>query len=279
MTRPILPNARTNAPAPPQRASGEGRLAVKKSVGRTRLDSLYQEGCAKIRLPNTHSNALEAALINTAGGLTGGDRLGWHVTAAPETRLTVTTQACERIYKSAGGPAAITTRIEIGDGAHVNWFPQETILFEHAILDRQLSVDMAPTASFLAVEAILLGRDAMGETAENAALTDNWRIRRDQTLVHAEATRLAPGPDARRAPALLNGQRALATVLFVGDGAETRLDRVRALLPADATIAASVTGPRLLVRALAPSGLALRRLIGPILQELSGGGLPRLWST
>ena len=41
---------------------------------------------------------------------------------------------------------------------------------------------------------------------------------------------------------------------------------------------ASANGERLVVRALARTGLALRRLIVPILSELSGAGaLPRLW--
>ena len=38
------------------------------------------------------------------------------------------------------------------------------------------------------------------------------------------------------------------------------------------------TGDRLVVRAMADSGLALRRMIIPVLAELAGAGrLPRLW--
>ena len=41
---------------------------------------------------------------------------------------------------------------------------------------------------------------------------------------------------------------------------------------------ASLIGDRLIVRAIAESGLALRKIIGPIIAELSGAGtLPRLW--
>ncbi|MDI6836862.1 MAG: urease accessory protein UreD, partial [Rhizobiaceae bacterium] len=67
----------------PQRARGVGRLVTKALGGRTRLAELYQEGAAKIRLPETFTAELEAVLINTGGGLTGGDRMDWSVSAGP----------------------------------------------------------------------------------------------------------------------------------------------------------------------------------------------------
>ncbi len=66
-------------------------------LGRSRLEQLFQEGCAKIRLPDTFSNEMEAILINSSGGLTGGDELEWRADAGEGTSLVVTTQACEKI--------------------------------------------------------------------------------------------------------------------------------------------------------------------------------------
>ncbi|MGV3491650.1 MAG: urease accessory protein UreD, partial [Devosia sp.] len=60
-----------------QRARGIGRIDTQVLDGRTRLTTLFQEGCAKIRLPHTHDPSLQAVLINTAGGLTGGDDVTW----------------------------------------------------------------------------------------------------------------------------------------------------------------------------------------------------------
>src|SRR6476661_7561873 len=85
---------------PMQRASGAGRIATKMLGQSTRLATLYQDGCAKIRLPHTHSEALEAVFINTAGGLTDGDHMQWSADVASGGHLTLTTQACERIYRS-----------------------------------------------------------------------------------------------------------------------------------------------------------------------------------
>ncbi|SEQ03774.1 urease accessory protein [Devosia sp. YR412] len=264
-----------------QRAFGVGGVSSKQRDGVTHLATLYQEGCAKIRLPNTHSPALEAVLINTAGGLTGGDVMRWSADLAPNGRMVLTTQACERIYRSIGGPARVETRLSVAENAHLDWLPQETILFAASQLDRKIEIDLANGSSLTAVEAILLGRDAMGEAALDARLRDNWRIRRNGRLIHAEATRLDGTLTERNGLSLLAGKRAFATILHVAPDAEqchAQLARIRTILPQDGRIAASANGERLVIRALSQTGLALRRLIVPILAELSGAGsLPRLW--
>jgi urease accessory protein len=264
-----------------QRARGSGHIGTQQRDQSTCLATLYQDGCAKIRLPNTHSNALEAVLINTAGGLTGGDHMQWSADLAPGGRLVLTTQACERIYRSIGGPARVETRLNVGAGAHLDWLPQETILFASSQLHRRIEIDLAEASSLTAIEAVLLGRDAMGEAALDARLSDNWRIRRNGRLIHAEATRLDGTLAERDGLSLLSGCRAFASVLHVAPSADqcaAALTRLRAALPPDGRIATSANGERLVIRALAQTGLALRRLIVPILSELSGAGaLPRLW--
>lgn len=263
-----------------QRSRGEGRISTHLHNGETKLSTLYQEGCAKIRLPKTHSQTLEAVLINTSGGLTGGDELFWQVDVAPETQMVTTTQACEKIYKSTGAPANVTTRVKVGAHARFDWLPQETILFERSHLHRSLDVDLAEGASLCAVEVILLGREAMGEAARSALLNDNWRITRNGKLIHAEANKLSASDLERDALSLLAGNRAFGTILFVAENAEERIDQIRALIPPNAKAAVSAIGERMIVRLLAPSSLALRRLTVPIIEALSTtGSVPRLWTT
>ena len=266
--------------APPpllQRARGEARVLAATRSGRTEIVRLFQEGCAKVRLPHTHTDALQAVLMNTAGGLTGGDHVQWRVEAEPGARVVVTTPACERVYRSTGEDARVENRLVARAGAHIDWLPQETILFEGARLDRRLEVDLAGDATLTAVEAVLIGREAMGEAARTARLRDNWRIRRDGRLIHAEATSLTGAASERDGLSLLGGALAFATVLHVAPDAERRLDAVRALLPESG--GASVIGERLTVRLLAPSGIALRRSLSPIIALLSSAGsIPRLWT-
>lgn len=260
-----------------QRARGEGRVIATARDGRTEIATLYQEGCAKVRLPHTHSEALQAVLMNTAGGLTGGDHIRWTATANAGARLVLTTPACERAYRSTGAEARVENRLVAHTGAHIDWLPQETILYEGSRLNRSLDVDLAEDATLTAVEAVLLGREAMGEAARGARLRDNWRIRRGGKLIHAEATVLGGGGGERDGLSLLDNALAFATVLHVAPNAELRLAAVRALLPR--TGGASVIGDRLTVRLLAASGLALRQSLSPIIALLSSAGsVPRLWT-
>lgn len=276
------PNLKAFSAAPTlQRARGIGRLRTKQRDGKTCIDTLFQEGCGKVRLPHTHSSALEAVFINTAGGITGGDHLRWGADVAPGGRLVITTQACERSYRSTGDTAHVEADITVGTGAHLDWLPQETILFEASKLDRRLTVHLDEGATLTAIEAVLLGRDAMGEEARDAQFSDTWRIYRGNRLIHAEATRLTGDGSERDGLSLLRGCRAFASVLHVAasaDKAEQLLDRVRALHSANGLIAASANGERLVIRAMARTGLALRKLLVPTLIELTGAGsLPRLW--
>ncbi len=260
-----------------QRARGEGRVVAAVRDGKTEIQSLYQEGCAKLRLPHTHSDALQAVLMNTAGGLTGGDHVRWTAEAGPGAKLVLTTPACERLYRSIGGNARVTNRLVAHRRAHIDWLPQETILFEGSRLDRRLDVDLLDDATLTVVEAVLIGRRAMGETAPNTRLRDNWRIRRNGRLVHAEASVLSGDPAERSGLSLLDGASAFATILHVAADAERKLDTVRALLPD--TAGASVIDDRLTVRLLGRDGLSLRRSLAPIIALLSSAGsIPRLWA-
>lgn len=262
-----------------QRARGEGRLVAKLSAGATRLDVLYQEGCAKIRLPRTFDSSMEAVLINTAGGLTGGDRIDWAFEAGAGTRLTATTQACERIYKASASTATVGTRITVGDGARLDWLPQETIVFDRSALSRRLEVDLAGNAVFLAVEAVLLGRKAMGETVETGFFHDRWRIRRSGRLIHAEETRLEGEITSLcLQQATLSGARAFATVLFCGANAEAHVEPLRRLL-AGAEGGVSEWQDKLVLRLVAADGFALRKMLLPLISHLrNDAGVPKVWS-
>lgn len=75
-----------------------------------------------------------------------------------------TTQTAERAYRAIGAPGRVETRLRVGQGACLHWVPQELILSEGAALERRLDVDMAGDAELVMLEALVLGREAMGCT-------------------------------------------------------------------------------------------------------------------
>lgn len=260
-----------------QRARGAVRLAFRRRGAVTAARTLYQEGSAKVRMPVAFAQPPEAILINTAGGLAGGDRFSTEVALEPQAALVVTTQACERVYRSLGAPAEVEAAISLAADARLDWLPQETILFDRGRLRRRLDADLAPGAALLAVEAVLFGRLAMGEVVRTGAFHDRWRIRRDGRLVFADDLRFEGDIAAQLArPSVLGGCRAMATVILVSDDAEQWLEPVRAAL-GDAG-GASAWGGKVLVRIAAADGLALRSTLIPVLSVLTGGRpLPKVW--
>jgi urease accessory protein len=265
-------------PIPLQRAQGCGRIAVRADAAATRLSRLYQDGCAKIRLPTDHSaKTLEAVLINSAGGVTGGDRMSWRVDVEAGAALTLSTQACEKVYRARDGRAEIEVSLNAGPGARIDWLPQETILFDGGALARTLSADLAQGARLLAVEAVILGRTAMGETVRAGELRDRWRIRREGRLVFADD--LSFGGDMAALTALgpvLGGAAAFASLLLVAEDAQRFLDPLRAVL--GGTGGASAFDGKLFCRVVAKDGLALRRILMPAIAILRDGEpCPRVW--
>jgi len=261
-----------------QRAVGRAGVRFRGQPQLTRLERLYQEGCAKIRLPRPIDGAdPQAILINTAGGLTGGDRLATDVDLGPQAAACVTTQACERVYRSTGADAVVDNRLRLAAGARLAWLPQETILFDGGRLSRRLEADLAGDAELVAVEAILFGRMAMGETLSSGHLHDRWRIRRDGHLLFADDLRVAGDIAALLAPPpALAGRRAMATVLFAGVAPERFLEPARAIIGPGG--GASAWNGKFLARLVEETGLALRRRLEPLLTLLLGGReLPKVW--
>jgi urease accessory protein len=260
-----------------QRARGDGCIHVRRLDGRTRVGRLYQDGCAKIRTPrDPDARGIEAVLINTAGGLTGGDRLQWTAEAGETCELSLTTQACERIYRSAGGRAKVDVHLRAEAGSSLQWLPQETLLFDGGEIDRRLEADLAAGASLLAVEAVVLGRTAMGEQVRRGRLRDRWRVRRDGRLVFADELRLeGPIAEIASAPAVLGGGQAFASILLVSPHAETKLSEVRAALGPSG--GASAFDGKLFARVTAKNGFTLREALVPALQVLRAAPLPRVW--
>lgn len=265
-----------------ERVAATGRLSVRRVDGRSRIFRLYQEGAAKIRMPWTADDPLEAVLINTAGGLTGGDRIAWQADVEAGASLSLTTQACEKVYRASAGHAEMTCSMTVGEGGSLAWLPQETILFDRSAFRRRLDLDLAGDAQALLVEATIFGRHAMGETVSRATFHDRWRVRRDGRLIHSED--FAIGPDVAgtlRRSAVTGGARAVATVLLISEQAPSHLDAVRTIIGERGGASVWTVGEagKLLARLIDDDGYSLRKRLVPLIELLNGrAGLPKLWS-
>lgn len=268
------------------RAFGAASLVVHAMQGRTVVADVGQSGCARLRFPRRRDEAIEGVLINTAGGITDGDRIATDVLAAPGTALSLTTQAAEKIYRSRGAPAELRATIRLEGDAALAWLPQETILFDGARLVRRISANLALGARLLACESLVFGRRARGETMGSGLVHDAWRVYRDGRLLWADAFRVEGDIERQLArPAVLGGRHALASAVYVGEDAGRWLEPARAWLDRPDVRAGVSLRPGLLVmRLMAEVGQALRAALAAVLAPLRaaiGAGpaeMPRVWA-
>jgi urease accessory protein len=263
-----------------QRALGQVVLAVARRGPATRALRVSEAGSLRVRMPRV-GQTLEAVLINTGGGVAGGDRFMVDVDAGPGSQIALTTPTAERIYRSDGATAEITVRLALAAGAELAWLPQETIVFDHARVRRRFEADVTADARLLLCEAAVFGRAARGEEVREGFFEDRWRIRRDGRLLYGDTLRFA-GPISALLdrPALGGGARAVATLLYVAPDAERRLEEARSLLAAaTGTVGASTWNGLLAVRFLARDAAELRRDAVAFLEGFRGCRLPRVWQS
>lgn len=260
------------------RAVGAASVSCKLRDGQTVLRRLRQQGSMKLLFPRTAQNSLTGVTLNTAGGITGGDRFDLTVDVGVGCHMVVTTQAAERAYRAQPHEVGrLRNHLSVGPQARLDWLPQETLLYDHSALHRALDIDLTADSRLLAVEPVIFGRAKMGEVLTHLNFRDQITLRRagqvifaDRTLLHGDA-----GTQMRQT-AIGAGCGAMASVLLAADDAERFLAPARALMPATGGVSLIRDG-LLFARLLAPDGFILRKTLVPLIELLGTAPMPRTW--
>jgi urease accessory protein len=256
----------------------EGRVVFAAAIadGVTRRTRVAEEGALRVRFPAAGCGELEAVLVNTAGGMTGGDRFRVEAAADPGAQVLIGTAAAEKVYRSLGPAATVDIRLSVAAGAALRWLPQETILFDRARLRRRIDVELAEGGTLVLAEAVVFGRSAMGEAVVHGELIDSWRVRLGGRLVFAESVRLSGEIASRLAdPAVAGGGCAIATVLMVpGDERHVTAARAQTF---SGEVGMSCWNGIAVARFVARDGAALRRDMTAGSAAFAAGPLPKLW--
>jgi urease accessory protein len=260
------------------RARGVVRFDVRLADGVTRRGALHESGSLRVRFPSPEDQGLSAVFVNTAGGVAGGDRFDIAIAAGEGTRLTLTTAAAEKVYRAPDAPAELAISLQVANGAHLSWLPQETILFDGARVARRIDIDLAEGASLLLCEIVVFGRAAMGETMRHGAFVDRWRLRRGGKLVFAETVRLDGDVGAKLAQrAVANGGCAIGTAL-IAPGDDAVVERIRAAEKSfGGEVGISAWNGFAMARFCAQDAARLRADMMAVLGRASPQALPRLW--
>jgi urease accessory protein len=267
------------------------RIAVADKDGQTRLSDLYQSDPCRVLFPRPAAGApLEAVIVTTSGGIVGGDRISVEIEAGDNSTATITTQAAEKIYRSAGSDSRLSINVTVGANALLEWMPQETILFDGARLRRTTDISLAPGSRLLCGEFLVFGRRARDEQFGQGFLHDSWRLTESGHLIWADALHLDDdiGAVMNRASSF-GGAACLATLVFRADDAGDHLDAVRQILQAasDNRCMAAATCFRslLIMRFLGADAAATRQAVTEFWSAFRSAvltlpiRLPRVWET
>ena len=261
------------------RAVGRIAFTVAAGPGGSRRGRVHESGSLRVRFPNGNSRAaLEAVIVNTGGGMTGGDRFDVDIKVGAGARLSVTTAAAEKIYRSLGPDTDIGVKLDVGPGGALAWLPQETIVFDQARLRRSIDIELARDANLLLAEAAVFGRSAMGEAVVQGHFFDRWRLRVGGALVFAETLRLDGDIAQRLAQRVItSGGVAVASVIKC-PGNDSDAAAVRAVQDRFAgEVGVSSWNGLVATRLVASDGAVLRHDLVAVLTALDAAPLPRLW--
>lgn len=151
----------------------EGPLRVQKA--------LYPEGRA----------ICHTVILHPPAGIAGGDRLEIEARLGAACHVTLATPAATKWYKSGGHAATQSLAFDLGEGAKLDWLPQENLFFNGCESQIETRLRLAATSSFIGWDAAMLGRLESGETWQNGAVHSHFRIERAGKLIWVETGRLA----------------------------------------------------------------------------------------
>jgi urease accessory protein len=270
-----------------QRAEGAVRIVLNGSENGTRIKDVFQKSPLRILFPGTMAGVVkEAVILNTGGGIAGGDRLECGVTALAHASITVTSQAAEKVYRALTVPAHSATRLTVCTGAKLAWLPQETIFFNWARLSRTTEINLTDGAELLALEWLVLGRAAHGEKITGGYIADSWRVKKDGRLIWADTFRATdeafPHLDRK---ALLSDCKAFGTLVYFGPHLDARLEFLRDIAPSRGCYCSmtSVSG-LIIMRFAAKTSFEARLALRDYLQQLGSEPgrhpfrMPKMWS-
>lgn len=264
------------------RVSGSVRAEFIAGDGLTYAARTHEAQGWRIRIPEPVARNCEAIILNTGGGIAGGDAVKLDFRLGEKAQATVTTVAGERVYRTVGPAAHIDAKLTLAARSSLSWLPRETILSSGARLLRRIDVDMAPDATLTLLDIVVLGRRGSGERMERGLLDDRWSIQRAGRLSHMEALKLEGAIERKLArAAVAGGAHVIGTLVHLDRNAGACLDRVRRALSCHANmeIATSAWADKLVVRGLFGNSEHARSAFADVVGVLTAKPMPRAWLT
>lgn len=233
---------------------------------RAGLPVLAGEGPLAVRRTRATGPGSRVTVVGAMSAPLGGDRLAIEAEVRDGARLTVdaaaATVALPGRVAGEAGPARYDVRLTVGEEAELSWLPEQLISAYGSDLRMSTRVELAATGRLVLREEQILGRH--GELP--GTLFTRLTVRRAGRPLFDQELAYGPGaPGGWDGGAVLGGHRAVGQLLLAGPEFEDKPARPRML--GDTAVLTPLAGPAVLVTAVAPDALRLRRVLDEVLAE------------
>jgi len=144
-------------------------------------------------------------IVNSSGGVLGGDQLEMKIELDPGATLTLRTQAATKLYRSRGEAAHSLCRFSLGADARLDYFPDEIIPFAGSDYEQRTMIDLSSGATALVGEVVAVGRLACDERFAFTRLALDLCCTGDGRLLLRDRAELLPAEQCLTTAAVLAG--------------------------------------------------------------------------
>ena len=257
-----------------QRSSGK----IDIEFSNNKFKKNFQSGCCKILNPNSYNNNNELVLINTAGGITCNDKI--EINALVEkSKLSISTQAAEKVYKGIGDPAKVDVNITLNN-SNLYWLPKELILFNNSKIDRKININLSNNSNLIFCETSIFGRKAMSEQINNLSFFDQWKIYINSSLKHFEAINIKGSfNDNYNNNFSFANKSSLSTILIFGEIIHQIEPELKNIIKNTDNHYCEMTkfDDKIIIRSLADDNYYLKKTLNYILNNIMHDKLPKNW--
>ncbi|MBU6229911.1 MAG: urease accessory protein UreD [Cyanobacteria bacterium REEB459] len=210
---------------------GSARLVYTSTQGSCRPTQTYTQAPLRVQRP-LYPEGLDlchSVLMHTAGGMVAGDRLTIDLHLQAHSQALVTSAAASKVY---GGQtwAEQTTTLSLAPQTCLEWFPQETIVFDQAHYRQHLRVDLAPHSIWCGWEITRFGRTARGERFNQGHWQSALEVWQGRQPLWLDRQALLGGSVALDSVNGLGGQPVVASLVLVGiELSDQQLTQLRSL--------------------------------------------------
>ncbi len=239
-------------------------VAREDGRGGTALPVLAGEGPLALRRTRASGDEARVMLVGAMSGPLGGDHFTVEAEVGSRARLHMGSAAATiALPGQAKGEARYDVRLDVAAGGELRWLPEQLISARGSELYLSSRVELATGARLVFREEQVLGRAA----EEPGRLTSRLTVRLDGRPLLDQEVACGPGaPGGWDGPAVLAGHRALGQLIVVRPEFERTPAGARML--GECAALTPLAGPAVLVTAVAPDALRLRRVLDEALGML-----------